>query len=396
MHAPGIDITGMTFAGVGPAVLIGRGNGYAWTTTTGSSDLTDTYVERLNPENPRQYLYKGRWEPMECRTEEYVAKGVAELETQDLCRTRHGPIASFDEANDVAYSSATAGWIASSARREGSGASTAAAVSGATGRARRCSRRTTTCSTWTTAGTSATGIPATTRGGHRGVDLRLPQDGTGRSEWRGLLPVQRVPHAVNFKRGWLVNWNNLPAKGWRRERSFDARDGVDDLSDPYYDRRTADPEGGRVRGRRWDFDALSAQPAPRGVRRPRVRLVRERPATGQRPAVGDRQEGARGDRRLGRLQGRPRQRRAYDSAGYTILRAWIPQLRQAAFADELGEEDLGRARSSTELWHVFSPDSTHGLRTDWLNGKDRRRRRRGGVREGGRRRRRPSSGTTTR
>lgn len=46
----------------------------------------------------------------------------------------------------------------------------------------------------------------------KGVDLRLPQDGTGRSEWRGLLPVQKVPHAVNFRRGWLVNWNNLPAK----------------------------------------------------------------------------------------------------------------------------------------------------------------------------------------
>ena len=83
-------------------VLIGRGNGYAWTTTTGASDLTDTYVERLNPDNPREYLFRGRWEPMECRTESYAVKGAAELEAQEICRTRHGFVcanAGVDAAN---------------------------------------------------------------------------------------------------------------------------------------------------------------------------------------------------------------------------------------------------------------------------------------------------------
>jgi len=372
MHAPGIDITGMTFAGVGPAVLIGRGNGFAWTTTTGSSDLTDTYVERLNPENPREYLFRSRWEPMECRTERYVAKGVTELEEQELCRTRHGPIASFDEANNVAYS-VRYGWM----NRE------IGTTRGFWGFNRTRGLR--------SYGTSASMLASNHNmfyvddrgnfgywhpGNHprraKGVDLRLPQDGTGRSEWRGLLPVQRVPHAVNFRRSWLVNWNNLPAKGWPRERSFDARDGVDDLSDPYYRRSTPDPRGGRVRGRRWDFDALSASLRHAAFADhefdwfesalPREDELQSDLAKAALAVIGD-WDGFRVDEDEDGL---------YDSAGYTILRAWIPQLRQAAFADELGDEDVGRVRSSTELWHVFSPESTHGLRIDWLNGRDRR------------------------
>jgi hypothetical protein len=46
------------------------------------------------------------------------------------------------------------------------------------------------------------------------VHPRLPQDGGGGSEWQGLVPNQQVPHAVDFSRGWLANWNNLPSAGW--------------------------------------------------------------------------------------------------------------------------------------------------------------------------------------
>ena len=372
MHAPGLDITGMTFAGVGPAVLIGRGKGYAWTTTTGSSDLTDTYVERLNPENPREYLFKGRWEPMECRTERYVMKGAADLEEEEICRTRHGPIAEFDEENGVAYSirygwmdrelgTTTGFWGFNRSRGLRSYATSASQLASNHNMFYTDDR-----------GNFGYWHPGNHPRRARGVDLRLPQDGTGRSEWRGLRPVQRVPHAVNFRRGWLVNWNNLPAKGWPRERSFDARDGVDDLSDPHYDRSTPDPDGGRVRGRRWDFDSLSASlrhaafadhefdwyesalPTPDELQTELAKRAL---------AVLRSWDGFRVDEDGDGL---------YDSAGYTILRAWVPALREAAFKDELGEDDLGRARTSTEVWHLFSPDSTHGLRRDWLNGRDRR------------------------
>jgi penicillin amidase len=372
MHAPGLDITGMTFAGVGPAVLIGRGNGFAWTTTTGSSDLTDTYVEKLNPENSREYLYRGRWEPMECRTERYAVKDAGELEEEEICRTRHGPIAAFDEANNVAYS-VRYGWMD---REIGT-------TRGFWGfnRARGLKSYATSASMLASnhnmfysddKGNFGYWHPGNHPVRAKGVDLRLPQDGTGKSEWRGLLPVQKVPHAVNFKRSWLVNWNNLPARGWRRERAFDARDGVDDLSDPYYSAKTPDPRGGRVRGKRWDFDALSASLrhaafADHEYDWYRSALPRERDLktdlAKSAAKVTRAWDGFRVDRDEDGM---------YDSAGYTVMRAWLPQLREAAFQDELGEDDLGRARSSTEVWHVFSPQSRDGLRYDWLNGKRRR------------------------
>jgi penicillin amidase len=372
MHAPGIDITGMTFAGVGPAVLIGRGNGYAWTTTTGSSDLTDTYVEKLNPENPREYLYNGNWEPMDCRTERYVAKGVAEVDEQEICRTRHGPIAVFDEENGVAYSvryawmdreiGTTRGFWGYNRSRGLKSYATSASMLASNHNMFYVDDR----------GNFGYWHPGNHPRRAKGVDLRLPQDGTGRSEWRGLLPVQRVPHAVNFKRGWLVNWNNLPAKGWKRERSFDARDGVDDLSDPYYDRATPDPFGGQVRSGRWDFDALSASLRHAAFADHEYDWYKSAlPTT-------DELQSDLAKNALMVLAEWPGFRvdededGFYDSAGYTILRAWIAALREAAFEDELGEDDLERVRTSTELWHVFSPDSRHGYATDWLNGEDRR------------------------
>jgi hypothetical protein len=46
-------------------------------------------------------------------------------------------------------------------------------------------------------------------------DERLPLPGDGRAEWRGLLPRSRDPHVIDPPgRNWLVNWNNVPAKGW--------------------------------------------------------------------------------------------------------------------------------------------------------------------------------------
>ena len=372
MHAPGIDITGMTFAGVGPAVLIGRGNGFSWTTTTGSSDLTDTYVEKLNPENPREYLFRGRWEPMECRTERYAIKDAGELEEEEICRTRHGPIAMFDEANNVAYA-VRYGWM----DREIGTTRGFWGFNRAKGLRDYATSASMLASNHNMFYTDDRGNFGYWHPGNhpvraKGVDLRLPQDGTGRSEWRGLLPVQRVPHAANFRRGWLVNWNNLPAKGWPRERSFDARDGVDDLSDPHYDRSTADPRGGRVRGRKWDFEGLSASLRHAAFAdheydwfRSALPRARDLKTDAARKAlnVARSWDGFKLDRDEDGL---------YDSAGYTLMRAWIPELRKAAFEDELGEDELGRARSSTELWHVFSPQSRHRLRHDWLNGKGRR------------------------
>jgi penicillin amidase len=38
--------------------------------------------------------------------------------------------------------------------------------------------------------------------------------GTGAWEWRGRFPFHRHPQVVDPQRGWVVNWNNKPARGW--------------------------------------------------------------------------------------------------------------------------------------------------------------------------------------
>ena len=42
----------------------------------------------------------------------------------------------------------------------------------------------------------------------------LPHVGTGGDEWQGFLPFNQQPHALNPRQGWLVSWNNKPARGW--------------------------------------------------------------------------------------------------------------------------------------------------------------------------------------
>lgn len=94
MHlvAPGMDVTGVTLAGV-PSVVIGHNRAIAWGLTNGMADDLDFYVERLNPENPEQYFYDGAWHPIETEIENIPIKGGAS-ESFTIRRTHHGPIIS--------------------------------------------------------------------------------------------------------------------------------------------------------------------------------------------------------------------------------------------------------------------------------------------------------------
>jgi penicillin amidase len=363
-----LDATGMTFAGAGPAVLIGRGNGYAWTTTTGSSDLTDTYVEKLNPNNPREYLFNGRYEKIQCRTEEYVLRGIVPVEEQEICRTRHGPVLMFDEANGIAIS-VRYSWF----NRE------AQTVEGFFSYNRVKSLEDfATFANYLGSNHNMFYVDDQghygywTPGNHpvraTGVDIRLPQDGTGGSEWQGLVPIQEVPHAVDFPRGWLSNWNNQPGLGWKRERGWSAIDNAADLA------RTLDPALPAVDDprdgvplnpdRKLDFEDLSGNL--------RYSAFKDHRDTYFRPYVP-------ADAALGSDLARAAAKVVrdwngfltdhdddglYDSAGTTIIREWVSQMRVRAFSDDLGG-DAGWANESL-LWHLLTPNDTLVQGFDWL------------------------------
>jgi penicillin amidase len=47
-----------------------------------------------------------------------------------------------------------------------------------------------------------------------GVDPRFPALGGHATAWRGLIPPEQLPHALNPASGFFANWNNKPAAWW--------------------------------------------------------------------------------------------------------------------------------------------------------------------------------------
>ncbi len=367
IHGGDFNATGMTFAGAGPAVLIGRGSGYAWTTTTGSSDLSDTYVEHLVGDDPHTYLYKGKTYEMSCRTETYTLRGVVELESEELCRTHHGPVLSIDAANGVAYSVRNA-WF----NREGQTIEGFFRYQATENIGDFATYANYLSSNHNMFYTDDTGNFGYWHAGNHvirkpGIDIRLPQDGRGGSEWRGLLPIQQVPHAVNMKRGWLANWNNQPSPGWRRERGHPALDNVLDLQsalDPSGPTLT-DPNGGPInRDGKLGFEDMNANLRYAAMsHHPQTYFGRFLP----NPILLNSDISKAALRVVKSWDGFNTDRdgdEMYDSAGRTILDRWIAVMRQATFADDLG--DLAGNADSSLLWHVIAPNDRLRLRYDWL------------------------------
>ena len=86
-----INVGGTSFAGV-PGVIIGHNAHIAWGVTNLGPDVQDLFIEKINPENPNQYEYKGEWLDMEIVREEITVAGQDEPVVVDARITRHGPI----------------------------------------------------------------------------------------------------------------------------------------------------------------------------------------------------------------------------------------------------------------------------------------------------------------
>ncbi len=213
LHGGGFDVAGMTFPGV-PAVLIGYNKNVAWTVTSGLSDNVDVFVEELNPNDPREYKFKGEWREFESRDEVFRVRGTEDVR-EVIYRSVHGPVFRVDESRNLAYSRKRTFWGGElrsfesflQIDRAESVEDFAEAVSSiALGLNLFCATSHGQIGYWH-AGRYR--IPAP------GVDPRLPASGTGREEWVGFVPRDKLPHTVNPPAGLIVNWNNKPSKDWK-------------------------------------------------------------------------------------------------------------------------------------------------------------------------------------
>ncbi|MFA5890264.1 MAG: penicillin acylase family protein [Actinomycetota bacterium] len=250
LHTPHYDSVGVNLP-LGPGNIMGRTSTLAFTITSGIDDQIDTYVERLNPDNLRQYGEPGHWQDMDCRTETFLVRmnptsppdspGVSPDDparatppvrpvVQELCRTVHGPVFFIDAENHVAFSHKKAHWM-----QDLKGAATWLNLG-----------RKTTLTGPNSVEEALEGFPftfnfnyASTSGDiayfHRGLtplrpdntDPRLPLPGLGH-EWRrgpdgkdyvansAILTTdgKKAATIVNPAQGYFANWNNKPIKGW--------------------------------------------------------------------------------------------------------------------------------------------------------------------------------------
>lgn len=84
------NVVGFSFPAA-PGVVIGHNDRIAWGVTTPYADVADLYIEKINPQNPNQYEYQGKWLDFEIVEEPIKVKGVVS-ETLKIKISRHGPI----------------------------------------------------------------------------------------------------------------------------------------------------------------------------------------------------------------------------------------------------------------------------------------------------------------
>ncbi len=103
LRSPTTNVYGHFLALV-PLALLGQTPEHAWGLTMFENDDMDLYAERLNPNNPNQYLAIDQWKDFEFHTETILVKDAESVELQ-IKSSRHGNIINqiFDDIPGSKY-----------------------------------------------------------------------------------------------------------------------------------------------------------------------------------------------------------------------------------------------------------------------------------------------------
>lgn len=211
----GTDAIGMAFVG-GPAVLIGKTDNFAWTSTTGVGDNVDVYLEILSepvsdPLNPPLYLHKGRFIPFAKKTPEpelINVLGGSPVPLQ-VFRSVHGPVALPFKAGDrSAVVVQREHWMRETETVAGFAAFNKAKTLEEFERAVRMIVTSHNFIYADRLGNIAYWQAGVVRPAPQLADPRLPLVGVGTMEQPDeVIPM---PRSVNPAAGFLANWNNKP------------------------------------------------------------------------------------------------------------------------------------------------------------------------------------------
>jgi penicillin amidase len=212
LHGPGISVVGSTLAGY-PCLMFGHNEKSAFSSTAGVDNITDLFEEKLNPKNPRQYWFMGKWRTMDTRKEVFKVKNEEQKEFT-FYSTVHGPVIRMDEGKGIAYSKQLSckedyltGFVSfyelmkaqtpEDFKKAASFSSLSVNVYYAD-----------------TSGNIGYFHQGKYPKRNSGSSPLFPTPGTGEFEWQGFLPAETNPQMVNPTTGIIANWNNKPAKDW--------------------------------------------------------------------------------------------------------------------------------------------------------------------------------------
>ena len=210
LNAPGVRVAGVVMPGL-PGVILGHNDRIAWGMTNLAPDVQDLYIEKFNPDNPKQYQTPSGWQDAVIRREEIkVRKGIGSSEhdivNYDVTVTRHGPIIFEGDGKRYALR-----WTALDPSKNNPEASTAL------NRARNWTEFNTALETFTGPtqnivyadvdghiGYHAAGVIPIRKSG----DGSVPYDGaTDAGEWTSYIPIPKLPTLYDPPSGIIVTAN---------------------------------------------------------------------------------------------------------------------------------------------------------------------------------------------
>lgn len=219
LSAPGLDVIGAGEPAL-PGISIGHNGHIAFGLTIFPIDQEDLYCYRTKPDDPSQYWYKGRWEPMTTVTEQVPVAGQ-QAQYIELQWTRHGPVIYRDDDRSIAFAVRTVWQEPGTAPYLGS-----MDYMGA----RSCEEFVAAMNRWAAPGENQIYADPSGTIGWRPAGLvprrpnwdgSLPVPGDGSYEWDGFYDVDELPSEENPERGWIATANqmNLPLNYPNAERT---------------------------------------------------------------------------------------------------------------------------------------------------------------------------------
>jgi penicillin G amidase len=209
LEAPEVNVSGVIFAGV-PGIILGHNESVAWGVTNTNPDVQDLFIEKRNPDNPKEFLFMDSWEKANIIEEPIKVKDKETIDYQ-VTITRHGPIISEFAAETGKDLELALQWTALEPSPELEAVLNMNKANNWEEFEKALEKFHTPTQNFVFAANDGTiaykangKIPIRKKG-----DSLLPVPGwTGEYEWEGYIPFNELPKVVNPKEGFISTANN--------------------------------------------------------------------------------------------------------------------------------------------------------------------------------------------